>query len=410
MYEFDGVNGFGNNHEAVRYASAGLCFAACDETECERRGKNAFDYLMGHLRANQGHRQHESEQRGWDPEGKGYTFYPWQFTGPFVIAARRLWGFDFGAEVPPARQMLFTTYLACAALPYPSFDSQDPAAAGPSLGLHNDFVDDNAICTAQGTANIAFGPGVSLPEHLPGMLWAYRRMYGDLGDRHFSSHRGGALYALLFLPDEEGPGQPPTDGWLVYNDTSYGMTLARSGYAMDGSDIIVQHTAKHRQCYQCHSSSDVNGFRLLGVGSAWAAGAGRITKPQGQTSLFPEDPELIPDGDTQARGQLVRQPCLREGLGTFSVVRGSATFVGNHTRRVLADFGAAGALGGGVKAVVVVGDTSINGSVWRLNTPDFNDLELLPTVAKAEADLDGSAGDHSEGTAVPETFRLTVSP
>jgi len=52
MYEFDGVNGFGNNHEAVRYASAGLCFAACDETECERRGKNAYDYLTGHLRAN----------------------------------------------------------------------------------------------------------------------------------------------------------------------------------------------------------------------------------------------------------------------------------------------------------------------------------------------------------------------
>jgi len=154
------------------------------------------------------------------------------------------------------------------------------------------------------------------------MRFIYERVFGSQGDSHFASYRGGVLYSLLFLPPLNGtsdaapiataqllagvkatdaawsgaprgdaggvPLQPmafpdtePTTGWLVYNDTSYGMTLARSGYILDGSDVIVQHTAKARQCYQCHSSSDLNGFRVIGAGSTWVTGAGRVTRPQG---------------------------------------------------------------------------------------------------------------------------------
>ena len=75
-------------------------------------------------------------------------------------------------------------------------------------------------------------------------------------------------------------------------------------------------------------------------------------------------------------GVLNRLPCLKDGQGTMSSYSGSAVGTGLHSRTVLADMGAASALGGGVQAIVVILDTSTNGTYWRLNTPEFNDIHF----------------------------------
>jgi hypothetical protein len=371
MLSFDLVNGLGNNHEAVRYGSAGLCFSACDvQPECAERAANAYDYVLSSLTSNLGKPSLGELRMGVNPEGEGYTAYPALFSFPFASAARRLQQFDLVADLPPAAHTHVWRYISAIPLPRPLAPDNDHIVNG----LHPDFADDNPYVTLSGSLAQAFE--FAPVELLPAMKWIYDRSWGLDGDASFESHRGGGLMAYARYPDTVVAAEPtPTLGRTFY-DPSYGFASFRSDWVSEHLASLVQLNAKTRPCYQCHQSSDVASLRVFSRGFPWLVGAGRTSNPQGQTTLFPTDPLTITDG-VRSAGTMEPSPQMDADTGTGSATAsGSSTGVSGAVRRIGVSFDAPTL---GAEAALVIADSATNGSAryWRLNSPEFISGRIL---------------------------------
>jgi hypothetical protein len=136
-------SGLTNNWQAVRYGGAGITFLASDEPGAAERAKDAYGRLKQHLNANLG-------DNGWNPEGIGYTQYPWQYTGPFGIAAARAGLGDLRQDVPKAARTFWTTYAGTVAIP-----------KGEGISVRADLSDDHPGWGSDGTAvkaSVKVGP------------------------------------------------------------------------------------------------------------------------------------------------------------------------------------------------------------------------------------------------------------
>jgi hypothetical protein len=381
----------GNNWWAVRYSAAGLCYLATDsvdETLLDGRSLAreqvlllAYQTLIAHFNDNL---QRDPLARGWNAEGIGYTQYPWQFSGPFGIAMKRLTGRDLLSDGPPALKY---------ALPamFPGVVPLDRPGRGK--GIHADYQDDGPNWDPQGSANLAFAYvsnrfDDAVIKYAPAMRYIYDRVCGDLGDRHYDSNRGGGLYGILYYPVDVAARDPSEIWGNAWIDRPYGMVIARNRY-QDERDIVAQLSAKGYRAGHGHSGPDMNGFRLIGLGTVWATGAGRTGDPCGQSTVFPADPNALSRGATNGnRGVLVDADFGPDGSGyaiTSSVnpkagTATSSTGVYAHVRRLVVDYSGSG----GVGALFVIADSSTHdpatgsgiGRYWRLNTPEFNDVRL----------------------------------
>lgn len=372
MYQFDLVNGLGNNHLAVRYSSAGLCFAACDnQPDCSERGYNAYTYLTGSLLANLGRPALGTLRNGWNPEGQGYTSYPAVFTFPFAEAASRLWGVDLRDDVPPVATTLVTLYISSIPIEH-IYQADSPRIV---RGLHPDFVDDNPVVTLSGSLSMAFRWAPA--PLLPALRWIYDNSWGAQGDTTYDSFWAGSLFGILYYPEDTSPMDPAiTPLGLTYTDLTYGVASFRNSWTAQDQAILVQVNAHNRRCYQCHAAADIASLRIMGLGTAFTTGAGRTGAPQGQTAVFGALPESFVAGDLSV-GSIVAGPWFQNETGDGSVsVAGSCLNVSDAVRRVAVSYNSSAL--GGAAAAIVVADSGTLGSAqyWRLNTPSFNTLRL----------------------------------
>ncbi len=342
-------NHIANNWQGVRYGAAGLAALACDEPGREALVRDAYTGLDRHIGANLG-------QRGWNPEGIGYTVYPATFTGPFGVAAARAGVGDLRDDQPKFRETFWTLYVGT--VPIPNSDA---------LGLRADLADDHPRYAGHGTAGLAFWYA---PEaQRPALKWMYDRLHGRPGPGTWDADSwGGGLYSLLFYPADVEARNPADVPGLNYVDASHGLVLFRNRYR-DENDIVAVVNAHARQPAGCHGGPDTNTLRILGLGGVFVTGGGRTGNTAGQTNLFAGPP---PRRGTGGLGELVSCDFEPGGPGGGRcVTRGSSMGVEGHVRRFLADYsGAAGA-----DALFANVDHSLNGRVWRLNTPEFNEIQ-----------------------------------
>ena len=358
---------WGNNWHAVRFASAALQYLACDEPRAswEKNFDRAVRQVVQHKEANL---TRQADSQGYNPEGTAYAQYPGWFTYPLVLALRRLEGRDLTREIPGMQRELWATYHGILPLPRRSrLDSPGTGAMG--LGLRPDFSDDHPIWEGEGTAALAFA--VSPQEYLPGLKWIFRRLVGDLGDQTWDAASGNGLYALLFYPHDL-PEKNPAEVWgLAWQDPSFGMFLFRNRFK-DEQDIVAQIVAKLRPTFGGHEGRDALSFRILGLGIPWAVGSGRTTDLQGQTSLFPGDPEKLPNPPPGMVSAVVDSFLRASGDGWVTMsMELTDTGVRSQVRQFVVDYSGQS----GAPALFVVSDRSENGRFWRMNTPDFNKIE-----------------------------------
>jgi hypothetical protein len=337
-----------NNWQAVRYAGAGIAALACDEPGADKIAADAYGKLKAHLNANLG-------ENGWNPEGIGYTVYPWIFTGPFGVAAHRARLGDLRTEVKRAALTHWTCFAGTTPIPHTD-----------GLGLRADLSDDHPAYRGHGTAGLAFW--YAPREQLPALRWMYDRLFGAGGDKSYDTMDAGGIYSLLFYPADVPAKNPAEVVGRTYTDRSHGVAIFRNRFA-DADDVVAVINAHSRQPDGCHGGPDTNTIRLLGLGGVWITGGGRTGNTAGQTNLFAGPPPGNTKGSTQKLGKLESVEFRPDGGGT-AVATGSCMGVADHRRAFGADFSAKS----GAAAVLVSAETSGNGRLWRLNTPEFNSL------------------------------------
>lgn len=336
-----------NNWQAVRYGAAGLAALACDDPALRPIAVEAYAQLKRHLVANLG-------GGVWNPEGIGYTTYPWGFTGPFGVAAERAGLGDLRRDVPLTRGTLWTTLVGT--VPIPTRPGQ--------VGLRADLSDDHALYTGDGTAGLAFW--YATPDEVPFHRWMYDRLHGPAGDGGWDGQRAGTLYSLLWYPADVAPRDPAEDGRHLFTDRTQGVAVLRNAFR-DEHDIVLTANATARKAVGGHSGPDTNTIRLIGLGALFITGGGRTGDTAGQTNLFAGPP---PDTAPGGFGRLL-EAVDRGGGSGWAWLSGSCLGVAEHRRGVAIDVGA----DSGAAAALVNADSSRDGTLWRLNTPGCNRID-----------------------------------
>ncbi len=354
-----------SNWQGLRFSTAGICYLATDEGDVAEDDLNScYDRVARYLRANLGE---DSESRGWNIEGLGYTYYPMGGgVAPFAIAMqRRDPSKDVRKDVPASRWTLWTCYATLTKTP---------------LGLiHPDFGDDNPAADGEGAYAFAFW--FCPAEIQAGLKWWYDRTVGLKGDRTFDSARFGTAASILYYPanlPEEDPMKISAWREALIERGGNGYAVFRNRYR-DYSDITAQLYAKVRGA-RGHNGPDALSFRLVGLDTIWATGCGRYGLKTGdldvykrsQNTLYPVSPDSTFTTNNNS-GEFVDCSDLRVDGGGEVILHIDENNVGtrDHTRRFLADYTDSGAA-----AAFIISDTSKNGVFWQFNTLETNTIEI----------------------------------
>ncbi|WP_194774827.1 hypothetical protein [Pararhodonellum marinum] len=283
---------------------------------------------------------------GWNAESMGYHAYNWSFIAPALIAYQHF----SNKSSPHALEQLapsaihtmwgFSTFsMATATLP-------------ELLGMKPDLSDDN-LNLRKGT----FGLSLRLypPEQIPALKW----MHDYLNDE--------GIFSILYYPTQKKSVNPEEMGWLSYADPEQGVALFRNRF-QDEEDILAAYNVSATRV-KGHQGPDVNTFRIIGLGAPLIVGGGRTSLMAGQSNLFP-GPVSSQDKGTSSAGEFLGFEADSNGSG-HAWGRGSSTGVIDHHRYFSADYSKQS----GSEAVFIVADSSMDGRVWRINTPEFNAIE-----------------------------------
>lgn len=354
MYELSASLGDGgnyhiaNNWNGVRAGAIIYAAYACDNENARYLLWESRERLRDHLRAN-------LSNDGWNPEGVGYVTYPWIFMAPAIITARRH-GQDYLADIPAAR----LTYIS-------ALFGVVPIEADGYLGIHCDLSDDNADFWTRGTLASAFA--IADSEYAPAIKWMFDNLRGCDGDNSWDGGDYGFVNSMLYYPDNIDARNPSELLGLTYTDAGHGLLLTRNRFR-DESDIVALCCASSRRPVGTHNGSDTLAVRLIGLGGIFITGSGRTGDPDGQTLLFSDTPADVGQSRDSKLGKMTACSVSHDGSG-WAVKRGSCVGTQNHTRIFAVDYSHAS----GADALVIIADSSDNGSRWRLNTLGINRIE-----------------------------------
>lgn len=292
---------------------------------------------------------------GWNTESLSYFSYNWTFVAPALIALQNRIGaarYSIEQNVPNAVNSLWAYSTATVAIPGINSKVMQP-----------DFSDDDPM-----SSYFLYPIGLRLfPEkQKPALLW----MLNYLSGHDTWANDGEQLfYNILWTPENIQPENPAKSGWLTYFDGDQGIALFRNRF-QDGNDIVAGFTATAKRV-RGHQGFDNLGFRILGLGSIWAVGAGRTGQVAGHTCLFPVTDITNHSGEKGAVGKVIQTHFYEDGSGRMTAI-GSCMGVANHVRTFQADYSKKS----GAEAVFIITDRSENGKIWRMNSPEFNELKI----------------------------------
>jgi hypothetical protein len=389
-------NNVGSNWHAHRGAGAGLAYLATDHSFERDRLDASWNRVNQYLALNAGNRP----TRGWNPEGFGYTAYPFGLSvGPYAIAQ---------ARAEPARDL--TVHPSLRAKARSGFITATSAFnVFGTGGIKTDWSNDNAHIGGEGLFGQAFR--ISAPEDRPALRHAYDRLLGALAPHggNWDSTRHGSFWSILYYPEDLTP-QDPMENWnwhQVSDDTDgLGKFTFRNGY-VDVNDILVQFKTRNYALDQTNWGPDGLGIRALGLGESLIVGGGRNNpgSKSGQATVYRTNPDN-PDSfvSNQNTGSVVGTPLIKPDGGGHAIghMEVSNVTTNNHKRWVVTDFATAQT---GAEAVIVVADTSDDGLWWQL--PTFLDNEIV--VNGSEFTITGVNGATLRGTILHPGGTPTIS-
>ncbi len=350
-----------SNWMGIRYASVMLAAIVWDDLSRQEDGnkqqtKASNPFLWDTVKRLKDHIDLNVNQDGWNGESMNYFNYNWSFIAPALIALQKHHQgqhFDLKTYVPNTLHAMWARSAISVSIPNHY-----------SLGLQTDFsVDDLRAPSLLYPLSFALFP----EDQKPYLRWMNQYLF-DPANYVYPDEQ--LFYFLLWDDETIIAENPELAGWRNYIDHEQGLVVFRNGYR-DQHDIVAAFTTTGKRV-RGHQAFDNLGFRIMGLGSAWAIGAGRTDLVAGQTSLFPAGDISQMKGTQHVTGTLDMHAFGADGSG-YAVGSGSCMGVDGHTRRFVADYSQQS----GAEAVFVVDDTSDNGRIWRMNTPEFNEIILL---------------------------------
>jgi len=344
-----------SNWMGVRYGAVYFASLVCDDFNAnpDTRSRllpyewDANKRLGEHMAAN-------INSNGWNTESLSYFSYNWTFIGPALVAFKNRFQSRFHNSMEPKALNSLWGY---------STASVSIRGTGGKV-TQPDFSDDDPMGEY---FLLTLGLRLFPESQKPALLWMVNYLSGpDTWDYD----RVQPFYNIIWYPANISPENPEKAGWLTYYDPEQGVALFRNRF-QDKNDILASLTATANRV-RGHQGEDNLGFRIIGLGSIWAVGAGRTGYVAGQSTLFAT--EKISDTLTgfSTKGKVINIKPEKDGSGSMTV-SGSCVGVRNHTRNMLTDYSKRS----GAEAVFIITDISDNGRTWRMNSPEFNNLKIL---------------------------------
>ncbi len=211
-------------------------------------------------------------------EGLGYMLYPACFWMPMVLAAKRLDGTDFVADLPHLANIAASTYITATAREVVGDAEQNDRTFGAMLSW-------NDAGLVWNRTNSAINAIALAPDHQKGALrWMYDRLNGIDGERDFACRWGGWVFTLLGYPYDTPPEPPENVLPLNVTDSRQGLVFLRNRYR-DGDDAVLGMYAKHSHPGG-HHQDDAGSIRLAAMGHDWALGGGQARGDAAYQSVF----------------------------------------------------------------------------------------------------------------------------
>jgi len=342
---FDANYSLVSNWMGVRWGASLFAGLVWDNPDTENRSIadpliwDATKRLKDHLAEN-------IYPQGWNAESIGYHQYNWSFVGPALIAFQNKHQGKFSLETM-APQAIQSLKAMAAAIVSIRIDDR-------VVGLKPDLSDDNL--------NIGDGFfGMNLRLYPEDQVGSINWMHDYLGEN--------SLYTALYDTEELKKENPRNLEWLNHADSIQGIVIFRNQF--EGPEDVVALLNLSSNRVAGHNGPDVNTFRIIAGGVPLVIGAGRTGMVAGQTNLFTGVPDLKQSGDNTS-GELLDFAFSGNGSG-YGLGKGSSMGVENQLRKFTVSYDPLT----GAEAVFLVEDFSDNAKIWRLNTPEFNEVELL---------------------------------
>jgi hypothetical protein len=342
-----------SNWNGVRWGSALLAALVYDDME-GRSGKNpALPFVWDIQKRLKDHISANIFPGGWSAESISYHVYNWSFIAPALAALQNSSGnpvFSLETYAPHALRTIWGWSTSTVSIQHPS-----------GKGIQPDLSDDDPQANYMLTA-LAFR--LYPEEQIPAIKWMHDYLI-DINQT--DDDRGYLFYSVCWYPQRIPAENPLKQGWLTFNDESYGVSIWRNRF-LDENDVVVAFNAPLKRV-SGHKGPDNLSFRVIGNGNIWVTGAGRTGEIAGQTNLFPNTPAPNEKEPKDAVESLNFITWEKENKN-FASAEGSCMGIISHKRFIEVEFKAHNA------TRITVTDTSENGQIWRLATPEFNSVEL----------------------------------
>jgi hypothetical protein len=343
-----------SNWNGVRWGSALLAALVFDDLEGKYERNPALPFIWDIQKRLQDHIARNVFPGGWSAESLSYHVYNWSFIGPALTALQNSNDnpvFELENFMPYAVNSLHGWSTSTVSVEHPS-----------GKGVQPDLSDDDP----QGNYMLtALGLGLYPKKQIPALKWMHDYL---LDIERIDDERGYLFYSLCWYPDDIPAENPETVGWTTFVDSTYGVAVWRNRFKNE-NDILVAFNAPLERV-NGHKGPDNLTFRIIGLGNIWTVGAGRTNEVAGQTNLFPAKPTASERVQTK-NFESYSFEYGKNGDVFFASAEGSCMGVENHKRRIEVEFQEANS------AIIKIKDTSDNGKIWRLNTPEFNEVEIL---------------------------------
>ncbi|MGC9352533.1 MAG: hypothetical protein ACP5D9_01780 [Mariniphaga sp.] len=343
-----------SNWNGVRWGSTLLAALVYDDLKGKYDRNPALPFIWDIQKRLKDHIERNIFPGGWSAESLSYHVYNWSFIAPALAALQNSSDnpvFELGNYAPHAVRTLWGWSAASVSIPHPGGLTTQP-------DLSDDDPQGSYILTA-------FGLRLYPEDQLPAIKWMHDYL---LDVERISDDRGFLFYSVCWYPENMQAENPEQTGWTTFVDSTYGVAVWRNRFR-DENDVVVAFSAPLKRV-SGHKGPDNLTFRIIGNGNIWVTGAGRTGEVAGQTNLFPSKPsvkEKEPDGPQESHSF---KTWKEEGY-YYASAEGSSLGVKNHKRKIEVEFQNENS------ALIKINDTSENGKIWRLNTPEFNEVEIV---------------------------------